>query len=780
MPGAIEIFCCYAREDQGLMKALRKHLMPLQRRGLITIWSDIEIEAGDAWEDAIKKHLESAHIILLLISSDFMASDYCYSTEMERALERHTKGEALVIPIILRPTAWKGAPFDKLQVTPTNAKPVTDSRSWISIDEALNDVIEHLTPVVFELLLPRYIDEAMQLVKQGKHLEALALYERALNQNAEYVPALYGKGAALFLLERYEESLVAYEQAIQASSDHPDARYYYGKASVLRKLQRDEECLAAYDEAIRLNPRRVLVYKEKANLLQKLERYEEAIQVLDQLTRIDHENAAEHYLLQGKLLERLARYDQALEAYNNAIKLDSNGAWAETLFQRKGDLLLDLKRYEEAADAYKQAIQRNAKIAVYHENMGKALLELNRYEEALAAYESCIQLRKGEDPPTIFDKGRALSGLERYEEALEAFNLAIRLSAGHTNPNFYHEKGLVLETLAQQAYAIEKQIRAQREPRLKMAAPATQASELSAYALYATIEAKDGPVLSSVISPNSRVLAYGGSSGIIRLDDIYTGLNLGTLSGHTLYIWCLAFLSNDVLLSGSEEHQIKVWNLPKERIAQSLVGHQHAVRCIAGTPGKQTIISGGNDNTIKFWDLPSGQELLSLTKHTQRVLSIAISRNGLFFASAGWNKEIYVWDLHTRELLHTLNGHAGYIYRLAISPNGQLIASGSADSTVKIWDSNTGKLIHTLTGHKGSVHGLDFCPDAPVLVSSGADGAIFFWNPQSGQKLYKLAESSPSDIIWGVNFSPDGQFLVSRHGSASHHGDDMIKIWRKK
>ena len=175
MPTTIEIFCCYAREDQDLMKKLRTHLMPLQRRSLIKLWSDIDINAGDEWEEEIQKHLDTAHMILLLVSPDFMASDYCYSTEMERALQRHEKQEARVIPIILRPTAWKGAPFDKIQVLPTNARPVTDARSWISIDEALNDVTEKIGPTVTELLLPLYIDEAQQLVKDGRQENALIL-----------------------------------------------------------------------------------------------------------------------------------------------------------------------------------------------------------------------------------------------------------------------------------------------------------------------------------------------------------------------------------------------------------------------------------------------------------------------------------------------------------------------------------------------------------------------------------------------------------------------------
>ena len=127
MPTTIEIFCCYAREDQDLMKSLRKHLMPLQRRGLITIWSDTDIDAGTAWEEEIKKHLDSAQIILLLISPDFMASDYCYGKEMQRALARHKAGTCRVIPILLRPTFWEDAPFSSLQLLPIGAKPITST-----------------------------------------------------------------------------------------------------------------------------------------------------------------------------------------------------------------------------------------------------------------------------------------------------------------------------------------------------------------------------------------------------------------------------------------------------------------------------------------------------------------------------------------------------------------------------------------------------------------------------------------------------------------------------
>src|SRR2546421_6975565 len=180
MVSTIEIFCCYAREDQELLRNLKKHLMPLQRQALITIWSDTDINAGATWEEEIDKHLNTAHIILLLVSSDFMDSEYCYSKEMKQAMQRHERGEARVIPILLRPTYWKGAPFDKLQALPTNAKPVTD-HSWHTEDSALYDVAEQISTVVKELRIQNYMAEADQLYHEQRYDEALVMYDQLLH-----------------------------------------------------------------------------------------------------------------------------------------------------------------------------------------------------------------------------------------------------------------------------------------------------------------------------------------------------------------------------------------------------------------------------------------------------------------------------------------------------------------------------------------------------------------------------------------------------------------------
>lgn len=145
----VKIFFCYAHEDEFLLNKLKTHLKPLQRQGLIDIWHDRNINAGLEWESEINKHLASADIVLLLISPDFMNSDYCYSIEMAHALERYQRGKARVIPIILRSVDRQGTPFSHLQCLPTNAKPVKD---WQNRDKALLDVATGIRKVVEELM----------------------------------------------------------------------------------------------------------------------------------------------------------------------------------------------------------------------------------------------------------------------------------------------------------------------------------------------------------------------------------------------------------------------------------------------------------------------------------------------------------------------------------------------------------------------------------------------------------------------------------------------------
>lgn len=151
--GPIKIFFSYAHQDEKLRDQLAKHLSPLSHLKIIENWHDGQISAGTEWQKQIKANLDAANIILLLISSDFLSSDFCYDIEMKRALQRQESGESQVIPIILRPCAWEDTPLVNLQALPPKGKPVT---SWRNRDEAFETIVEGIQKVISEqaMLVP--------------------------------------------------------------------------------------------------------------------------------------------------------------------------------------------------------------------------------------------------------------------------------------------------------------------------------------------------------------------------------------------------------------------------------------------------------------------------------------------------------------------------------------------------------------------------------------------------------------------------------------------------
>jgi hypothetical protein len=144
-PRPVRLFYSYAHADEAFRDELEKHLSTMRRSGLIEEWHDRRIGAGQEWEKQIDENLEAADLVLLLISPDFLSSDYCYEVEMKRALERHARHEALVVSVILRPADWKGAPFQKLKNVPTNGRPIS---RWEDRDEAWLDVVQYLRDLI--------------------------------------------------------------------------------------------------------------------------------------------------------------------------------------------------------------------------------------------------------------------------------------------------------------------------------------------------------------------------------------------------------------------------------------------------------------------------------------------------------------------------------------------------------------------------------------------------------------------------------------------------------
>jgi tetratricopeptide (TPR) repeat protein len=341
----VKIFFCYAREDELLLNKLKPHLQLMQRQGIIDTWHDREINAGVEWEQEISKQLNEAQIILLLISPDFMTSHYAYSVEMQRAMMRHERGEARVIPIILRAVNWNDAPFSRLQALPVDAKPV---KSWSNQDDAFFSISEGVRKAVKDQLLK---------------------YSYTCSETS-----------------RYGEALSVMKQVIQL--DPNNASHYKSLGDLLTQLDRNMEAVKAFERAVELEPNYPIAYNNMAWALLRLNRYNDALKACDKALEFDP-NYASAYRNKGRALYELKLPLEALDAYNQAILLDPNN---ESVYENKGWVLYSLKRYQEALIAYQQAIKLNSENATLHIMKGNVLRELKLFNDALDAFEQALRL----------------------------------------------------------------------------------------------------------------------------------------------------------------------------------------------------------------------------------------------------------------------------------------------------------------------------------------------------------------------------------------------------
>jgi tetratricopeptide (TPR) repeat protein len=287
-PSAISVFFSYAHEDEKLRDRLATHLSLLKRQGTIADWSDRDITAGTEWKGQIDARLMQAQIVLLLISSDFLASEYCYDVEMKRALERHEHGEARVIPIFLRPVDWEGAPFGKLQGLPTDTRPVT---TWKNRDEAFENIAKGIRAAATEL------GGNAASARSGK---AVSGRERPLaDPRPETAAQAYNRGIRLLAGDDYDGALEALDRALALD---PTIAYAFYNRGLAHDQKGDlARAIADFDEALRLGFSDALLFRNRGNaysrngdVVEALADYQRAIE-LDPASPLTYLNRAEVY-----------------------------------------------------------------------------------------------------------------------------------------------------------------------------------------------------------------------------------------------------------------------------------------------------------------------------------------------------------------------------------------------------------------------------------------------------------------------------------------------------
>lgn len=199
-PG-FRVFISYSHGDEEDFAELLKHLSMLKRHGVLSVWHDRCIRAGDAFDNVIADELEAADIILLLVSVNFLDSDYCYEIEMTRAMERHGAGDAIVIPIIIKHCDdWQSAPFGKLNAAPPGDKPIED---FSSKDKGYTQVTKMIREAATALRVKR---EAAPKLQVNEPASGAAGWNVPFEKNINFT-------GRVELLERLHLALTANERA---------------------------------------------------------------------------------------------------------------------------------------------------------------------------------------------------------------------------------------------------------------------------------------------------------------------------------------------------------------------------------------------------------------------------------------------------------------------------------------------------------------------------------------------------------------------------------------
>ncbi|OKH32716.1 hypothetical protein NIES2119_25150 [[Phormidium ambiguum] IAM M-71] len=267
-----------------------------------------------------------------------------------------------------------------------------------------------------------------------------------------------------------------------------------------------------------------------------------------------------------------------------------------------------------------------------------------------------------------------------------------------------------------------------------------------------------------------QILASGSNDKTVKLWDWQTGDCIRSLSGHTDFIYGLAFSADgQILASASTDCVVRLWKVNTGQCFQILQGHADWVYTVAFHPADLVLASGSADCTLKLWNWQTGQCLKTLTGHSDKIMGIAFSPDGQMIATASADQTIRLWDYHSGDCITVLDGHTNRVYSVAFSPDGKLLATSSTDRTVKLWDWTTEVCLKTFIGHTNWVFSVVFSPDGQTLASASHDRTVRRWDVKSGQCIDVY--TGHSHLVSSVAFSPDGKAIAS--GSQ----DQTVRIW---
>jgi WD40 repeat protein len=278
------------------------------------------------------------------------------------------------------------------------------------------------------------------------------------------------------------------------------------------------------------------------------------------------------------------------------------------------------------------------------------------------------------------------------------------------------------------------------------------------------------------IAPTSGALVVSGSDDInLRVWDIERCCQVGILEEHWWSVTAASVTPDGRhAISAARDEMIKVWDLHAFKELRTLRAPSHWINSVAATPDGRHVLTASRDMLIKVWDVVTGAQVLMLSGHTRWANAVAITPDGRRVLSGGDDNVVRVWNLEDGTMITTLGGYGNGVSALAVSPDGRHAISGCWDQTLKIWDLESYTSVHELSGHAndqrtGWIRGVAITPDNRRAVSASQDGTLKIWDVETGDEIRTL--TGHADWVMSVAIFPDGQHALS--GSA----DGTLKVW---
>ncbi|MDY7055255.1 nSTAND1 domain-containing NTPase [Limnospira fusiformis] len=292
---------------------------------------------------------------------------------------------------------------------------------------------------------------------------------------------------------------------------------------------------------------------------------------------------------------------------------------------------------------------------------------------------------------------------------------------------------------------------------------------------------------------NDNILVSGSSDRTLKIWDLEQQREIRTLKGHNEEVLTVLFSPDgEVIASGSRDDTVKIWGLPDGSLLNTLVGHQNDVWSVAFTPDSKTIVSASADTSVKLWSRTYTPEAKRVIPASDAAIwSLSFTPDSLGIATAGNDSLVKMWEINQGDqpaLLWQLEGlgQPRDLNWVTVSPQKYqpLVATGGADNTIKLWTTD-GEAIATLTGHTEPVNAIAFSPTQNILASASSDKNVMIWD-DDGQLIQTLSiPAFPNDgIVSDIKFNADGTILAVAIGNemAIRATNELygVVLWRKQ